>query len=87
MPASSLGPAARSTAADIAAANDVDLSKLRDPQPDSARAKDPNVRRPPAACRLAVVQCHGLARGALQLAILQSAVLLRVTLAGRQPAV
>jgi ubiquinol-cytochrome c reductase iron-sulfur subunit len=30
------------TPADIAAANDVDISKLRDPQPDSARAKDPN---------------------------------------------
>ena len=38
-------PRCRRNAADIAAANDVDLSKLRDPQPDSARAKDPNVSR------------------------------------------
>lgn len=30
------------TEADIAAANEVDISKLRDPQPDSARVKDPN---------------------------------------------
>ena len=32
------------TESDITAANDVDVSKLRDPQPDSARVKDPNVR-------------------------------------------
>ncbi|PSC73502.1 cytochrome b-c1 complex subunit Rieske-mitochondrial-like [Micractinium conductrix] len=30
------------TAADIAAANEVDVSKLRDPQTDAERAKDPN---------------------------------------------
>ena len=31
------------TAADISAAQEVDISKLRDPQPDDARVKDPNV--------------------------------------------
>lgn len=34
------------TAADIASANDVDLSKLRDPEPDSARVKNPDVSLP-----------------------------------------
>lgn len=49
------------TPADIAAANDVDISKLRDPQPDSARAKDPNVSR--RQCLLSAV---GLLYAALQ---------------------
>ena len=73
------------TPADIAAANDVDISKLRDPQPDSARAKDPNVSRrqcllsavgllyaPLQPCALCRVPMRGFTAGGLRTQCLTS---------------